>query len=520
MFHHFIFIQRLAHQLNQELQNAILVACFSQQKDELILGFSKPDQSDFYIKASLEPQINLLSFPVGFHRARKNSVELFTSILGQKVNSVSAYNYDRSFVIQFHSGAYLIFKLHGRRSNIILIDQENEISIFKNNLPADRGITKDSLARDFSLKTIEETQLVQAEQVMGNEAISLLNEINLYHQLDFEKKKEQLYELAQSWLTGEIHLLDNQPPELSFVKTGDVIASFTNPVLAANAYYSNLIYSWHLIQEKNQMTQKLQVQVKQTQNYLIKTKAKYQEIKSRRSFEEIGHLIMANLHAILPGTASMLVDDLYKGGQIELHLKSNISPQKMAEVYYRKAKNEKIEFRILEENLKKKAEQLAKLQATIKEIEKAESVKQLKSRQENKDTKERKSEPKSIKPFHEFEFKGFQIWVGKNAQNNDKLTFATAKKEDFWLHARDVAGSHVIVRNPGKLSTLPNDVLEIAAQLAAYHSKRKTDTLCPVAYTQRKYIRKPKNAQAGKVIMEREAVIMVKPNLPLKRLND
>jgi predicted ribosome quality control (RQC) complex YloA/Tae2 family protein len=115
-------------------------------------------------------------------------------------------------------------------------------------------------------------------------------------------------------------------------------------------------------------------------------------------------------------------------------------------------------------------------------------------------------------PYHEFEFQGFKIWVGKNAISNDQLTLKYSHKEDLWLHARDVAGSHVIIKyQSGK--PFPKTVIERAAQLAAYNSKRKTDTLCPVAYTPRKYVRKRKGDPAGAVIVEREEVIMVEPKL-------
>jgi predicted ribosome quality control (RQC) complex YloA/Tae2 family protein len=50
--------------------------------------------------------------------------------------------------------------------------------------------------------------------------------------------------------------------------------------------------------------------------------------------------------------------------------------------------------------------------------------------------------------------------------------------------------------------------------LAAYHSKRKTDTLCPVAYTPKKYVRKRKGDPAGAVVVEREKVILVEPQKP------
>jgi len=102
--------------------------------------------------------------------------------------------------------------------------------------------------------------------------------------------------------------------------------------------------------------------------------------------------------------------------------------------------------------------------------------------------------------------------VGRNAEANDELTLKLAYKEDFWLHAKDVAGSHVIIKHQsGK--NFPKDVIERAAQLAAYNSKRKTDSLCPVIVTPKKFVRKRKGDPAGAVVVEREQVILVEPKL-------
>ena len=115
-------------------------------------------------------------------------------------------------------------------------------------------------------------------------------------------------------------------------------------------------------------------------------------------------------------------------------------------------------------------------------------------------------------PYHEFEKSGFKIWVGKNAESNDTLTLKLSFKEDLWLHAKDVAGSHVLIKyQSGK--KFPKDVIERAAQLAAYNSKRKTETLAPVVYTPKKYVRKRKGDPPGMVVVERETVIMVEPKL-------
>ena len=103
---------------------------------------------------------------------------------------------------------------------------------------------------------------------------------------------------------------------------------------------------------------------------------------------------------------------------------------------------------------------------------------------------------------------GFRIWVGRNAQDNDVLTFRHSYKEDLWLHAKDVPGSHVLVKfQAGK--KFPKDVIERAGQLAAYNSKRKTETLCPVSVTPKKFVRKRKGDPAGMVVVEKEEVILV-----------
>ena len=121
-----------------------------------------------------------------------------------------------------------------------------------------------------------------------------------------------------------------------------------------------------------------------------------------------------------------------------------------------------------------------------------------------------KKEEKTEDLFKKFIIDGFEVLVGRNAKNNDTLTQKYAYKEDLWLHAKDVAGSHVVVKfQAGK--KFPKPVIEKAAQLAAWYSKRKNESLCPVTYTLKKHVRKPKGAIAGSVIVEKESVILVKP---------
>ncbi|MDX1740323.1 MAG: NFACT RNA binding domain-containing protein, partial [Rhodothermales bacterium] len=122
----------------------------------------------------------------------------------------------------------------------------------------------------------------------------------------------------------------------------------------------------------------------------------------------------------------------------------------------------------------------------------------------------------SSRPFRRYSVgDGFEVWVGRNAKENDELTFSHARKFDIWMHARGVAGSHTVLRLPGRGVKPGPAILEKAASVAAYFSKARGSELVPVMYTERKYVRKPRGADGGKVIVEREEVVIVRPALPI-----
>ena len=128
----------------------------------------------------------------------------------------------------------------------------------------------------------------------------------------------------------------------------------------------------------------------------------------------------------------------------------------------------------------------------------------------NLDKTGRKSFDKSEAPFHLVEYMGYEILIGKNAVKNELLTFNIAKKEDIFLHAKDVPGSHVIIKKRSN-QNVPISVVEKAGSFAAYNSKSKSESLSRVLYTPKKYVRKAKGTAKGMVIVEREKVILVKP---------
>lgn len=105
---------------------------------------------------------------------------------------------------------------------------------------------------------------------------------------------------------------------------------------------------------------------------------------------------------------------------------------------------------------------------------------------------------------------GFEILVGRTAQDNDHLTFKIAKPNDTWLHAGDYGGSHVVVRNSSR-KPIPQRTLIEAAQLTAWFSQAKKDPKVDVHYTERKFVSKIKGGKPGLVRLQRFKNITVAP---------
>ncbi|TNF26840.1 MAG: DUF814 domain-containing protein, partial [Deltaproteobacteria bacterium] len=110
----------------------------------------------------------------------------------------------------------------------------------------------------------------------------------------------------------------------------------------------------------------------------------------------------------------------------------------------------------------------------------------------------RRAEAAPALPYRSFRAKdGVEILVGKGARDNDQLTFQVARGHDLWLHARDVSGSHVVVRAGG--GPISSETLLDAALLAAWHSKSRGDGVIDVMWTERKHVRKVRGAAPGLV---------------------
>jgi len=116
------------------------------------------------------------------------------------------------------------------------------------------------------------------------------------------------------------------------------------------------------------------------------------------------------------------------------------------------------------------------------------------------------------KPYRGVDIEGFEVLVGRSAEENDVLTFEVAERGDFWLHVGGgTAGSHVVVRNPDGLRELPERVVEAAAALAAWHSKARHAARVDVHVCRVADVSKERGAPAGEVRLRRFKKLRVQP---------
>ncbi|MDX1629300.1 MAG: NFACT RNA binding domain-containing protein, partial [Fulvivirga sp.] len=335
-----------------------------------------------------------------------------------------------------------------------------------------------------------------------------------YDQMPLDEKWQLITRVLTQLNDPAFYITDiNGNLHLSLLSDFQVIESFNDPIQAINSFFVTYITNKSFLQLKNKVLSRLNKNVQQTENYINKTQRRLHDIENRKSYRQIADLIMANLHQIESGQKEVTLQNFYnKNEPVQVKLNKDLSPQKNAEIYYKKAKNQSKEIQSLIKSLESKENQLKELQEHLQTVEEITVLKSLKAfLTQNPHLEQQKQDKESHKPFKAYNIHGYAVYVGKNARSNDQMLQQYTYKEDLWLHAKDVSGSHVIIKHQAG-SQFPRPVIEKAAQLAAYHSKRKTDSLCPVIVTPRKYVRKRKGDPAGAVVVDKEEVILVPPD--------
>ena len=553
MHTNYYFLRLLAPALTQQLAGYQVVACFSQEKDELVIGLTN-GTAEFWLKAQLSATFTALALPDTFHRARANSVDLLPTLPGQQVRDVTAHPNDRVLQLRFQSGATLLLKLYSSRPNAIFrLQDDGPAELFHQRYTADADIRPASppnpLSRgeggldldETSSKKLQASSPSLQERGPGGEAGSEApaNPLKRYPALSDlparylrahgydpapTERKEQLVQeiIAQLEQPAAFYLtaLDGRT-RLSLLPIGEVERELpaADPIAALRLFVPLALSRRAHETELRQLRLLLERRADEASTSASMARRRLHALEHTAGYRQTADLIMAHLSQIPSGASSVEVVDFYQDNQPRLiKLKPTETPQRTAQNLYRKAKNQQIETRQLSERAERREteafwclerlEELAALPAELKALRAWRKQHQLEPETKAKATTEL--------PFKVFEDNGFTILVGRNAQNNDLLTQRYAHKDDLWLHAKDVSGSHVVIRHRAG-QPVPEPVVERAAQLAAWYSRRQNDSLCPVTVTPKKFVRKPKGALPGQVLVEREKVVLVVPLNPFER---
>ena len=254
-----------------------------------------------------------------------------------------------------------------------------------------------------------------------------------------------------------------------------------------------------------------------------KQAARKEELAATEKSEKLrlyGELLSANLYLARKGMKSITVANWYdEGKEITIPLDLRFTPSQNAQNFFKNYKKKQTAARMLVELLAEGEKEIAYLETVLYEVETAsgeaalnEIRAELKSQGYLKYYKQRDKKAKPADFLRFTSSDGFEILVGRNNAQNDRLTLHTARGKDLWFHVQKAPGSHVVVMSRGQ--DIPDSTRQEAAELAViYSSAYKAGTGAKVAVdtTEVKNIWKAAGAKPGMVLYEVYTTVYITP---------
>ena len=291
--------------------------------------------------------------------------------------------------------------------------------------------------------------------------------------------------------------------------------------------FSALLDSFYTLRDrKDTMRQKSQAVRKTVTNLCqrLKRKLAIQEKEltatyDRERLRQFGDIVTANIHRITKGQTLLQAEDFYDENMklVDIPLSPILSPQQNAAKFYKDYARMKTAEKELTRQMAIARDELEYLGSVLDELNRAGTEQELEEiKQElqaggymKADSSKRRIKQSKLPPMRFESTDGYPIYVGRNNRQNDELTFKLARKDDLWLHASKVHGSHVIISCGG--TTPPDDTVTQAAQLAAYYSETTAGQNIPVDATAVKQVKKVPSGKPGMVIYHTYRTVIVNP---------
>ncbi|MCR5216322.1 MAG: NFACT family protein [Lachnospiraceae bacterium] len=340
----------------------------------------------------------------------------------------------------------------------------------------------------------------------------------------------------------QIVLRDQEPVEYAAIE----LTNYTEDGLTKQDYtsISELLYVYY--REKNTISRMRQksVDLRKIVNTLLERDGKkldllekqMEDTKKKEQYRLYGELLNTYGYQVEEGAKSYVALNYYTNEEVTIPLDENKSAHENAKRYfdkYSKCKRTEAATTSLIEETKAELTHLESIANSLDLATTEEDLVQIKEELMEAGYVHRKGpqgkKTKMVsKPLHYMSEDGFHFYVGKNNYQNEELDFKIASGGDWWFHAKDMAGSHVIVKTEGNQvgefkdgALLPDHIYEIAAALAAHYSKGKNLDRVEVDYTLRKNLKKPAVGKPGMVIYHTNYSLMISPkiqDLPIEEL--
>ena len=289
-----------------------------------------------------------------------------------------------------------------------------------------------------------------------------------------------------------------------------------------NAYFKTTITSNVISEKKKSLLKYVDSQIKKFKKIEKNIKVDLKKNENFENYKNIGDILAANMHQIKYGMKKVTVFDFYNNQEITINLDPLLSPNDNLNFYYNKYNKGKrtisalnLRFCDIQNEIKyfeeikmfiEKENDFIGIEEIENELNLSDNGNKIKNKIKLNKTKKRE--------LLSFDYKGFQIFVGRNNKENEEISFSKGQPNDIWMHIKDIPGSHVLILRNNQ--ELPEDVLIYAANLACEYSKAKKGDKVTVDYCERKFIKKIKNSKPGNVTYTNFHSLLI--NVPEKSL--
>jgi len=283
----------------------------------------------------------------------------------------------------------------------------------------------------------------------------------------------------------------------------------------AEAQYEILTYSTRL---QTAITR----ESKREHKYLAKLKAELEHLPNHQLLTKKAETLLSFLSQVQKGQTEVQLMDFEnpEGPPLNIELNPARSPQDNANAMFktaRRIRRKADELNSRRKEVEKKAETLGQVEQELDQAADIEALEKIESRLNELGISlvkpqaqvKPKGKPTAAGPRPFLAEDGATIYVGRNAEENEEITFQIARGNDYWLHIEGAPGSHVVIKLP-QSGELANDTLLDAANLALLHSSLKSANAGGVIYTRRKNVHRAKHAATGEVMAGSVKTIFVK----------